>query len=70
MSDSERARRFKRMAHVMASMIDFDVDEQEVERASGKAVCCVCGLNYDDHPAIDDQCPTLVMTCDERFWKL
>lgn len=36
----------------------------DFNRVSGRCVCEVCGLHYDDHPTLwPDKCPTLVVLC-------
>ena len=65
MPATEKCRRMKRMARNMARMIDWPF-EDEMERASGQAVCEKCGLDYYDHPMENG----LVLTCDGRLWKL
>lgn len=65
MTDTERMRRFRKMARNMAAMIDWPF-EDKMERAGGDVVCDKCGLLYFDHPEENG----LVLTCDGRLWKL
>ena len=68
MNDLEHAiriRRFRRMAKMMASMIQWP-EPLNFERACGDVECSECGLPYFDHPSKDG----LHLDCNGRLWKL
>lgn len=45
--------------------------EEECFRASGNAICPVCGLVYRKHPQVaKEECPTLVRSCSGELLKL
>ena len=68
MTDSEKWRRFRRMATAFAALIeakqpkpdDFDYPA-DFSRASGMVVCETCGLDYFQHP---QQADGLFLVCD------
>jgi hypothetical protein len=65
----ELKRRFKLQAKALAKLIDFGPEpEGLVNRASGNAVCEICGLEYYDHPHDDEL--SAVVTCDGRLLHL
>lgn len=61
----ERARRFRRMAQRMASLVIWP-EVEEFQRAGGDVLCEHCGLPYFDHPERDD----LHLTCAGDLVKL
>lgn len=67
MDADERRRRTKRMAEHMAAKLDFGT-KPDFERASGAAVCVLCGLEYFDHPYRIDL--ALTVACDGRLLHL
>jgi hypothetical protein len=59
----------KLQAKALAGMIDFcDVNEANVVRASGAAICDTCHLPLHDHPHIEKL--AAVVTCDGRLCHL
>jgi hypothetical protein len=66
MSDSEKWRRFKRMARHLGELIP--ADEAGFERACGDVACEKCGLALFEHPTCKGD--VLHIGCDGRQWKL
>ena len=68
MEAQEKVRRLKRQAKWLASMIEFYDEQRKIERASGRAVCPICGLEYYDHPELPQV--AAVVTCEGKLFHL
>lgn len=71
--DAVRWKQFRRQAQAMAEMLAqglADGEKFDADRASGECLCETCGLEYRDHPSIDKDCPSLVIVCSGKLYKL
>ncbi|WP_294124211.1 hypothetical protein [Sphingomonas sp.] len=63
-------RGLKRMVRNVVPKFPLEASDQlDFARASGLAICPQCGLEYFDHPAVD-QDDLLTIACDGRILKL
>lgn len=63
-----RAMQFQRQARMLAMLIPWSSSEFNFSRASGKAVCEFCGLEFFDHPHHSGN--QLFVLCSGQFVKL
>lgn len=64
-------RQYRKMARAVSEVLspESNISSDFGERASGKAVCDICGLDYFEHPT-PKWAAGLTLTCDGRLWHL
>lgn len=68
MDDYEKWRRFKKMTRSLAAQIEkLHPDLLDFTRASGQCECEICGLEYFDHPQLENG---LFVVCSGRLFHL
>lgn len=67
MTDNEKMRRFRKQAEALAKLVDASKSELDFVRADARLVCETCGLEYLDHPQLEN---ILFLICDGMFVKL
>lgn len=65
---NELARRYRKMARMLANLVDTRRAEDTFYRASGQCECLICDLPYEEHPEIDGV--GLVLLCNGDWVKL
>lgn len=64
---SDKWRRYRKQARMLAKLVDASNSEMTFVRAGGHCVCEHCGLDYLDNPELDS---VLFLLCDGTFVKL